>query len=224
MRRKTMSKSLCLGVLFAGCHPALPATPGTTPSVREMTLQVSDSTVLDVLGKDGSLTVRATAAAQAHVSVRLVGGCDEAFNLVARPGGVLRVEMSPSTKGQCREAWTVHLPAGVGVSARFDDADVDMTDVQGPVTLQVGHGNVSLLRVAGDVRAKVGNGDITASGAAPWRMARLTSQVGRVVLAVDGREVSHAREPGAGDWIEAAGDGDRTIRLEATVGRVSLRR
>lgn len=211
-------------VVLAGCHPALGAPPGSTPGVREMTFPVSASSLIDIRGRDGKLTVRGTDTEEARVSVRLVGDCGDTFRLAARDGAELRFEMAPSTKGQCREDWTVYLPAGVGITAHLDDADVDIEDVHGAITLQIGHGTVGLTRVDGDLQATVANGDIAASGTASWAVARLSADVGRVSLVVRGREVPHMREPGPGDWIEVPGDGTRSVRLKTTVGNVSLRR
>jgi hypothetical protein len=190
---------------------------------RMVSLPAADVAQLTVRGRDGSLRVRPTDGADVRVTVQLTNGCNSAHRMAAHGSGEVTVQVTPSTHELCREQWTVWLPAGIAMVARLDDAEVDIADVRDAVTLSLGHGTARLANLDGDLSATVTTGDIHASGAAAWSHVRLAAQVGRVRLDVRGTNVPHARAPGSGDWIEIPGTGGRRIRLETTVGNVTLR-
>ncbi|MEX0691289.1 MAG: hypothetical protein WD934_06685 [Gemmatimonadales bacterium] len=210
--------------LFAVACQAVPSD-AVAPSAdgRRVSLPAADVAQLTVRGRDGSLRVRPTSDPEVRVTVHLTDGCDTNHRLATHGRGDLTVQVTPSTHELCREQWTVWLPAGIAMVARLDDAAVDIADVRDAVTLSLGHGTARLTNLDGDLSARVTTGDIHASGAAAWSHVRLAAQVGRVRLDVGGTNVPHARAPGSGDWIEIPGTGGRRIRLETTVGNVTLR-
>lgn len=95
------------------------------------------------------------------------------------------------------------------LQAHTGDGDIDLRNVRGELTLHTGDGRIEATGIDGSLRAETGDGRISVSGRFDGLDVR-TGDGGIQASALAGSKLS-------ADWVLRTGDGDLTMRVQATL-------
>ncbi len=156
-----------LAVLSAGCGFG----PGETGSF-DKTMTVTGPVQLELSNGSGRVEIRSGQAGQVRVHADLtvwISIFEDKNNQldgiknhppVAQQGNLIRIDSRGDLFNQVRVDYTIYVPAETEVRAHTGSGSMEISDIQGPATLQTGSGRISAHRIHDVTEAKTGSGSI----------------------------------------------------------------
>ncbi len=122
-----------------------------------------------------------------------------------------------------KQDWEVQIPARLALDADMKVGDLVIDGVAGGLDATLNVGELGIDVPKGPLHAKVNIGEIrVTSGSAQHGKVELSSNIGDVVLNIDGKSAGSREHGGLGNRVSVDGDGADDMRLSINVGEVSL--
>lgn len=150
--------------LLAGTSPVLPnARPNGTPvvadpadTVRAMPMRRGDR--LDIVGREGAITVRAGSRSEVRVLSEWRGS-------LTQDGRVVRLDGTRGRSWADEEDLVVEVPVWLDVTVNTLNGDITLDKVEGALTLSTVHGDITAHGTRGVVSITAVDGEIRVTGA-----------------------------------------------------------
>jgi len=183
-----------LSILLAGCGFG----PGETGSF-EKTMTVTGPVQLEITNGSGRVEIRSGESGQVRIHAELTvwsSPFGESGNRldtiknhppVDQQGNLIRIDSRGDAFNQVRVEYTIYVPAETEVRAHTGSGNMEVSDIQGPASLQTGSGRIIGHRIHGETEAKTGSGSIELIDVASRAMAETGS--GGIELSRIGGEI-----------------------------------